>query len=497
METLSGQAYRVVDEHCAIQETTDPPSPPKGPSGVSASTPPVLCIDVGSAFTKAVLVDLDSAGLLAAACLPSLPGSSSGSAEQTSRPTRAGGVTDTIAAARRDVIEIAGLAPDALPADSLLVCSSLGGGLRVAVVAQDEAACATLRRSLLGTGAIVVHVHGGELDWPGLTALKASQPDVIVMIGGDAELIQRQSRRLAGDKRPVPVLMACARQIGDSGAGPLHGRGRTVKLVEPTPAGSDDRMGPLRLALRDMFERHVIGARSQLRSRLDDIPFSRLVRSSSPQALRSGVDRLAAATGDVLVVDVGASTTQVISLLGGGRDPDVHHTVEADLGLRLSASALVAAAQAEGLVDGPFDAVRATGRELSDYADVVSVLPALVPLGGQAPLDVEVQLAAVAARVAVRRHGRASRPGRPGRPLAHLRLLVGRGGTLRHGDEATRLAILGPLTSDHGGGWEVPDSARLAVDASGVLCAAGLIAQDHPEVAAALAANAVSGQVPA
>jgi hypothetical protein len=51
--------------------------------------------------------------------------------------------------------------------------------------------------------------------------------------------------------------------------------------------------------------------------------------------------------------------------------------------------------------------------------------------------------------------------------------------------------MLAPAVSDHGGGWRVPSSARLAVDARYVLFAAGLLAEHEPRAAALLATNAL------
>jgi hypothetical protein len=67
-------------------------------------------------------------------------------------------------------------------------------------------------------------------------------------------------------------------------------------------------------------------------------------------------------------------------------------------------------------------------------------------------------------------------------------VVVGSGGVLRHapGDVGDR--VLARVTDDHAGGWRVPDSPQRRVDAAYVLFAVGLLAPDHPEAAAALAA---------
>jgi MutL-like protein len=88
----------------------------------------------------------------------------------------------------------------------------------------------------------------------------------------------------------------------------------------------------------------------------------------------------------------------------------------------------------------------------------------------------------------LRRHARGHSPG-PGRPrtggrdLRDVRLVVGSGGVLRHGGGT---AVLDAVLGDTAGGWAVPISANRVIDVDYLLAAAGLLAADHPAVAAAL-----------
>jgi MutL protein len=106
----------------------------------------------------------------------------------------------------------------------------------------------------------------------------------------------------------------------------------------------------------------------------------------------------------------------------------------------------------------------------------------------------DLRLAALAARIAARRHGRPQTPGGAPRPLRDVGLLVGSGGVLRHHPGAVD-DVLGPLTRDHAGGWAVPERARVVVDLRYVLFAAGLLAGVAPEAAVTLAAEAAQGTI--
>jgi hypothetical protein len=87
--------------------------------------------------------------------------------------------------------------------------------------------------------------------------------------------------------------------------------------------------------------------------------------------------------------------------------------------------------------------------------------------------------------VALRRHARG------GKDLREVALVVGSGGVLRHATPDRAAAALAPATTDLGGGWAVPEGARTVVDTRYVLAAAGLLADDHPEVGAALLSGAL------
>jgi hypothetical protein len=64
-----------------------------------------------------------------------------------------------------------------------------------------------------------------------------------------------------------------------------------------------------------------------------------------------------------------------------------------------------------------------------------------------------------------------------------VRLVVGSGGVLRHGGGGH---VLDAVLGDGAGGWAAPSHAVRVVDTTYVLAAAGLLAGDHPRVAAEL-----------
>ena len=413
-----------------------------------------VCVDVGSTYTKACLVDLDGARLVRRAEVPTTSGS------------------DVLTGLDAAVAAVGG-------AGEMYVCSSAGGGLRLAVVGYEALVTAEAgHRVGLSAGAQVVHVAAGPLDGPAVAALRGSRPDVILLVGGtdggDGEVLLHNAGRLARSRLRVPVVVAGNAEVRAAAEAllterrvPVTGTGNVlprIGVLEP---------GPARSAIRRVFLQHVIGGKRLSRGGR----FASLVRSATPDAVLAGVEVLADATGaGVLVVDVGGATTDVYSALlpdaeaetGPRRDVAGtlwrSRTVEGDLGVGVGAPGVVAAAAAEKL----------------PVPDISGGLPYGV--------GTDRRLAATAAMVALRRHARGHSPGpglprTGGRDLRDVRLVVGSGGVLRHGGGD---AVLDAVLGDTAGGWAAPVGARRVVDAQYVLAAAGLLAEDHPRVAAGL-----------
>ena len=287
----------------------------------------------------------------------------------------------------------------------------------------------------------------------------------------------------------VSVLTAAGSAVTD--ARPAANVLPRIGVLDPMPA---------RAAIRDVFIRHVIGGK-HLSSSPD---FAAMVRAATPDAVLAGVELVAdgappdlPGVGDVVVVDVGGATTDVYSVVTPDPEEAALHrevvetlwrsrTVEGDLGVRWNAPGVVAAAAAERLID-PAEA-EALGAEAERRAADPSWVP--VDPHGRA---VDARLAELAVTIALRRHARPQESGEVrthGKDLRQVRLVIGSGGVLRHGGPQTARRVLGPSVGDHGGGWRVPERARLAVDARYVLAAAGLLAAEHPLAAARLAATA-------
>jgi uncharacterized protein (TIGR01319 family) len=444
----------------------------------------LLCVDVGSTFTKAALVDDETGTLLATAEHPTTIPDHEGR----------GDVLDGVDACRAALaLEF----PDAASVE-VLACSSAGGGLRIAVVGNEELVTAEAgRRVALSSGGKVVAVLAGGLDPDKLASLSWARPDVLLLVGGtdggNSEGLVRDASFLSQVPWSGPVVVAGDVQAQETVSSLLQASGTPYVLADNVVP----KIGVLapesaRVAIREMFLAHVIGGKG-LSSRAD---FTAMVQGATPDLVLTGVEVLAAESGsDVVVVDIGGATTDVHSVVR--LDPEdaglarevvattpVTRTVEGDLGMRWSAVTTWEAGQAAGLLDGdPAPAVRRT-RE-----------PAFLPADDVDRREDEL-IASTAATLALRRHAGRSRVvvgpdgrvvERTGKDLREVALLVGSGGVLRHSSPAAAEQILSGLTGVSPEGWQLPEHPRVVVDRDYVLAAVGLLSERRPAAAAALA----------
>lgn len=430
-----------------------------------------VCVDFGSTFTKAALVDLAAGRIVAAAShRTTLP-----------EPDGTGDVLDGYDACR---VALAEQDPRAATAE-VLACSSAGGGLRIAVVGAEELVTAEAgRRVALSSGGKVVSVvavaSGGDL-------ADLGEPDVVLLTGGtdggNSEVLLAAARGLVAGGWTGPVVVA----------GNVEAQAEVGTVLGDVPHVLADNVVPrigvlapesARAAVREVFLAHVIGGK-HLSSRAD---FTAMVRGATPDVVLTGVELLAETAGDVVVVDVGGATTDVHSVVD--LDPDsigrevvattrVTRTVEGDLGMRWSALTTVA--------DLP---------ELADAARRRHDDPGFLPADA-AEADVDEAIAKAAVGTALRRHAGRSKVvvgpdgrvvERTGKDLREVGLLVGSGGVLRNGRPGVADRVLRDSTGDHvEGGWQLPRRPRVVVDSDYVLAAAGLLAAEHPEAARRLA----------
>ena len=436
----------------------------------------VVCGDVGSTYTKVAVVDVATGRLVATAAHPT---------------TIATDVLDGLAAA---LDAVAAEVPGA-DLSNIRLCSSAGGGLRLAVVGYESLVTAEAgHRVGLSAGARVVHVATGKLTTAAIGELRAARPDVILLVGGtdggDAEVLLHNAARLASARVRVPIVVAGNTDARDEVCRLLDARGaRFVATDNVLPRIGVLNPVPARAAIRSVFLTHVIGGKKLSQGRLGGRRFVDLVRGPTPDLVLTGVEALADDFGvDLAVVDIGGATTDVYSVLTP--DPEQStgpraevagtlwrsRTVEGDLGMRWSATGVVAAAAVERVPVSPLP----VDEGLSAAASRRVADPGFLPASDVDRAE-DLRIAELAAIVALRRHARGEPGGAPRKDLRDVRLVIGSGGVLRHAEPAAAASVLAGPLHDLAGGWPLPRHADTVVDVAYVLAAAGLLAEDFPD----------------
>ena len=363
----------------------------------------------------------------------------------------------------------------------MLACSSAGGGLRIAVVGNEELVTAEAgRRVALSSGGKVVLVLSGGLDDAELRRrCAAAEPDVVLLAGGtdggNAEVLDAATpTSWRGARWTGPVVVAGNVEASDEVAALLDGA-RTPYVLADNVVPRIGVLAPESARARD--PRDVPGPRDRRQAPQQPAPTSRRWSAARPPTSCSPASSCwpAASTtqhpgaGDVVVVDVGGATTDVHCVVeldpeDGGLAREVvattpvTRTVEGDLGMRWSAVSTVEAAGRDDLRRGRRTPPRRT--------------PASCPTT-DAERDADEAIAAAAVGLALRRHAGRSQVvvspegrvvERSGKDLREVDLLVGSGGVLRHGGPDAYAGCCCPATGDaFEGGWQLPRAPVVVV----------------------------------
>lgn len=329
-----------------------------------------------------------------------------------------------LAAARADLEKATGK----LRPRIALATSSAAGGLRMTVHGLTTKMTAmAAREAALGAGAVVEFQTAGPLREHDLLRIDDIAPNLILLAGGveggDYQTVLGNAQQLSHlTSRPV-VVYGGNSVVCDEVRTLLQAFGFRVRVTANVYPSIDElNILPARAVIHDAFEEHIVHAPGM--ERVGEFVSGNIL--PTPGAVLIAAEKLAAAVGDVVVVDVGGATTDVHSVTDGSPEiaaisiepqPYSKRTVEGDLGTFVSASHVV---------------------DLLPEKTRPTALPPAVPT---TPEDIAVAeaLAHVATVTAVHRHAGQllhlyTPSGRQtvarGRDLTACRLLVGTGGAL-------------------------------------------------------------------
>jgi uncharacterized protein (TIGR01319 family) len=445
-----------------------------------------VLVDFGSTYTKVVAIDLAQQAVLARAHHPSTVDS-----DVTIGLERA-------LAAIRAKVDIRGALH--------LASSSARGGLRmVAVGLVPELTAEAARQAALGAGAKIVGVFSHELTRSDVGQIEALRPDLLLLAGGtdggNRNVIEHNARALAASALAGPVIVAGNRSARDAALDALHAGGKRCYPTENVLPELDQlNVEPVRAVIREAFVRHIVEAKGLDRA----MAMVHDIIMPTPAAVMDAAQLLALGTpdesgwGDLMVVDVGGATTDVHSVSSGPPgeglvprglpEPVAKRTVEGDLGVRVSAQSVVAAAGSHELRSDVAIRLRQPG--MRERADRLAAHTAQLA-ANQDDEGFDIALGSACVDLAVGRHvGRVRETYSVrgavrllyGKDLRRVNALIGVGGVFAYGPRPADVLRAGLARAD------VPDSLRpeapsLYLDSAYVFYAIGLLAKREPTAA--------------
>ncbi|MDO9107839.1 MAG: glutamate mutase L, partial [Coriobacteriia bacterium] len=234
-----------------------------------------------------------------------------------------------------------------------IATSSAAGGLRMTVHGLTQKMTAkAAHEAALGAGGVVEHVTSGRLRDADLARVDQIGPGLILLAGGveggDTETVLHNAERLATMScRPI-IVYAGNSLVAPEARALLERAGFRVRVTSNVyPRVDELDIVPARAVIHDAFEEHITHAPGM--ERIGEFSSGRIL--PTPGAVLIAAELLAAAVGDLVVVDVGGATTDVHSVTDGspemaalatGPEPHSKRTVEGDLGVFVSASHVAA-----------------------------------------------------------------------------------------------------------------------------------------------------------
>lgn len=377
-----------------------------------------------------------------------------------------------------------------LAPDVTLATSSAAGGLRMTVHGLTTKMTAmAAREAALGAGAVVKYQTAGRLRDGDLRHIDVVRPNLVLLAGGveggDTDVILYNAGRLTElSARPI-VVYAGNSVVAEEARGILEPAGFRVMVTANVYPGIDELdIVPARHVIHDAFEEHITHAPGM--ERIGGFVSGSIL--PTPGAVLIAAELLAAAEGDLVVVDVGGATTDVYSVTDGSpelaaisTDPQPHakRTVEGDLGTFVSAATVAALLPPAKRPDPLPPAVPTTPAEIAS-ASLLARTAAVTAMHRHA--GTLAHLYTPSGRKTVAR----------GRDLTACRLVIGTGGALTRlpdGAGMLRAAL------DPGGGERLvpPADARIAVDRDYVFAACGVLSTRFSAEAVVALMQASSG----
>ena len=446
----------------------------------------VLLIDFGSTYTKITAVDIEREVVLGTA---------------RGITTVETDIMDGLNQALAELFAVTGK----LEFAKVLGCSSAAGGLKmVAIGLVLELTAEAAKRAALGAGAKIMGVYGNELNEYEIEEIAALNPEIILLAGGtdggNKEVILHNAKMLTTLGKDIPIIVAGNKSVAPQIVKILSEvMAEVVHTENVMPRLNELNIEPAREAIRDVFLRRIVEAKGLNKAN----QFVDQMVMPTPAAVLKAAELLGKGTerepglGDLMVIDIGGATTDVYSIakgdpnksnvaLKGLPEPFSKRTVEGDLGMRYSATALFKAAGAKMIADY----AETTEADVEAYMKKVEENVEYLPKS-DIESKVEIAMGRACTRLAAERHvgqlesvftllGQAFV--QTGKDLTAVKIVVGTGGVIVNHKQ--------PESVLKGTAYDVstpqmlkPESPEFWIDDKYIMASMGLLGGEYPDVA--------------
>ena len=398
--------------------------------------------------------------------------------------------------------------------DTLLCCSSAGGGLKmVALGLVPELTAKAAKMAASSAGAKVVKTYAYEISQEEQDEIYTINPDVVLLCGGtdggNKDVIIKNAGLLCEIKRDFSLIAAGNKTASRELEAILRASGKDYVITKNVmPVFGQLDIEPARKSIRDVFIRKIIEAKGlsgvQRMTDYEIIP--------TPLAVLKGCELLSLGTkhtpgmGEFFAVDVGGATTDVYSmakgeptfsnaLVKGLPEPYSKRTVEGDLGMRYSLGALVDEVGVQAVA-------AATGVAEDDVCAWVAACtksPDTVAPENSVERRLDETLARFAVALAAERHcGVVERVYTPvgemftlnGKDLSDIPFIIGIGGVLINSKRPASI-LRGAVFSTKKMNLMLPKAPRFLLDTKYIFSSMGLLSMVAPELALKIMKQAI------
>ncbi|MFW6034764.1 MAG: methylaspartate mutase accessory protein GlmL [Halothermotrichaceae bacterium] len=447
-----------------------------------------LLIDIGSTYTKVVLLDLDQIQII-------------GRSQFYTTVDK-----DVTIGLKKALAGVDGWQQ----AEYKLACSSAAGGLKIAAVGLvPDLTAEAARRAALGAGGKVIKTYSYQLTEDDIKEIAQKQVDILLLAGGtnggNKDNILYNARKIAASNLTQPLVVAGNRNAAAEVNNILKKGGKEVYPTENVmPKLEELNIEPARQTIREIFLKKIVEAKglADVNKIIDELIMptpSAVLKAAQLLADGSGSEK---GLGELMVVDIGGATTDVHSIaegnpqqvnvnLRGLKEPYVKRTVEGDLGIRYNAWTIYQVIGRENFYKQLN--TETDGISIAECDRIINKFKNNVDYIGVEPAEIKIEnkLARNAARLAVSRHvgcletiytPMGTSQVQMGKDLSQIEYIIGTGGVIVNNSQAEFILLGALYKNQHNKKLLAPLEPEIIIDREYLLAAAGLLAERKPEI---------------